>query len=167
MLRRLVVDNFPRDPVCHIFPMVPHGFLPALLDVVLAKLQNRNGRVTTLRAERRPCPRNHTVRNVWRAPVRDTFSAIDAVFQICGDSYTFRDICPRGHSVRNVWRVSPVDSGALLGQQLGHLNRQGRPSARERCPVVAVSVPVGGRLGSQRRSGLPPGTYFGTPAATA
>ena len=96
------------------------------------------------------------MRNVWRAPFRDTFSAIDAVFQICGDSYNFRDICPRGHSVRNVWRVSPVDSGALLGQQLGHLNRQGRPSARERCPVVAVSVPVGGRLGSQRRSGLPP-----------
>ena len=167
MLRRLVVDVFPRDPFCNIFPMFSHFFPLALLDVVLAKLQNRNGFVATWRAERRPCPRNHTVRNVWRAPFRDTLSGVDSVFQICNDSYNFGDICPPDHSVRNVWRVSPFDSGALLGQQLGHVNRQDRPSARERCPVVAGSVPVGGRLGCQRRPGLPRGTYVGTPAATA
>ena len=107
------------------------------------------------------------MRNVWWAPFRDTFSGVDSVFQICGDSYNVGGSEPLGHGVRNVWRVSPFDSGTLLGQQLGHLNRQSRPNARERCPVVAGSVPVGGRVGCQRRQGLPTGTYFGTPAATA
>ena len=95
------------------------------------------------------------MRNVWRAPFRDAFVGLDSMFQICCDSYHFGDACLQNHSVRNVWRVSPFDSGALLGLHFCHVNRQGRPSSRQRCLFVTGLVPFGGRLWWQRRLGCP------------
>ena len=79
------------------------------------------------------------MRNVWRAPFRDAFFGLDSMFKIYCDSYHFRDACLQNHSVRNVWRVSPFDSGALLGLQLGHLNRS---------PTHSGTVPLCDRFGS-------------------
>ena len=51
------------------------------------------------------CPRNDSVRNVWRAPFRTTNPSHLARFKICYVLYHFGDCCPRNDSVRNVWRA--------------------------------------------------------------
>ena len=94
----------------------------------------------------RSCPRNDTVRNVFRASFSDPRSLHYSMFKIYYDSYALVHTCPSGRTVRNVFRMSPFGSAEPLGQASGRPVRQGRPKTPERVrpgTVWAAKVPEG------------------------
>ena len=78
------------------------------------------------------CPRNVTVRNVFRASLPDPFLRFYCMLTILCNSYALGDMCPPDHTGRNVWRTSPFDSVGPLGPPPWPLGLQGRPRTPER-----------------------------------
>ena len=78
-----------------------------------------NGLVATWGALGPSCPRNHTVRNVWRAPFGEQFSRLDAMCNISYDFHGFAHTRLRNLAVRNVWRALALGSAESLGSPSG------------------------------------------------
>ena len=94
----------------------------------------------------RSCPRNDTVRNVFRASFSDPRSLHYSMFKICYNSYALGHTCPSGRTVRNVFRASPFGSAEPLGQACGRPVRQGRPKTPgwfRRVTIWAATVTQG------------------------
>ena len=84
------------------------------------------------------CPRNDTVRNVFRASLPDPFSLLDDMLKIYSNLYGSGDSSRSNHTVRNVWRASPFGSVEPLGPPFGRLDRQGRPRTPERARLGTI-----------------------------
>ena len=86
---------------------------------------NTKSSVMTWLQKRRPCPRNHSLRSVWRASVLDRFSLSERMCKIYMKTNGFRGACPPNHCVRNVSRASSFPSAGhpreSLDHSLGHL----------------------------------------------
>ena len=87
--------------------------------------KNTKSSVMTWLQKRRPCPRNHSLRSVWRASVLDQFSLSERMCKIYKKTNGFRGACPPNHCVRNVSRASSFPSAGhprgSLDHSLGHL----------------------------------------------
>ena len=94
--------------------------------------KNVNGHVATCCASGRSCPRNDSVRNVFRAPFPHRFFFPNCMFKIYSNSYGLGHTCPSGYTVRSVWRAPPFDSVEPLGRACGRPVRQGRPRTPEK-----------------------------------
>ena len=86
---------------------------------------NTKSSVMTWLQKRRPCPRNQSVRSVWRASVLDQFSLSERMCKIYMKTNGFRGVCPPNHCLRNVSRASSFPSAGhprgSLDHSLGHL----------------------------------------------
>ena len=103
--------------------------------------------------KRRPCPRNHSVRSVWRASVLDQFWLRGRMCKIYKKTNGFRGACPPNHCVRNVSRASSFPSAGhprgSLDHSLGHL---GTP-----WPPKGFSIIV---IHSSIHASIPPSMFF-------
>ena len=68
---------------------------------------NNKSSVMTCLQNRRPCPRNHSLRSVWRAFVLHQFSLSERMCKIYMKTNGFRGACPPNHCVRFARVVVP------------------------------------------------------------
>jgi len=93
--------------------------------------KNTKSSVMTWLQKRRPCPRNHSVRSVWRASVLDQFWLRGRMCKIYKKTNGFRGACAPNHCVRNVSRASSFPSAGhprgSLDHSHGHLGTPWQP----------------------------------------
>ena len=82
--------------------------------------KNTKSSVMTWLQKRRPCPRNHSVRSVWRASVLDQFWLRGRMCKIYKKTNGFRGACAPNHCVRNVSRASSFPSAGHPRGSLDH-----------------------------------------------
>ena len=103
--------------------------------------------------KRRPCPRNHSVRSVWRASVLDQFWLRGRMCKIYKKTNGFRGACPPNHCVRNVSRAWSFPSAGhprrSLDRSLGNL---GTP-----WPPKGFSILI---IDSSIHASIPPSMFF-------
>ena len=89
------------------------------------------------------CPRNGTVRNVWRAPIPNPVSLLYPMIKIYNNSPASGHSCPPDHTVRNVWRAPPFHSVEPLGPLLWQLRPPRSPNATRRLQNGSAERPLG------------------------